>query len=78
LNQYELDFLGAFGKKDPINRRSALQDMTVALVKSVSEKMKGFSRKETQDYYKSIMEQAWRKWSPLRRLRSRVKPLIKT
>jgi len=30
-----------------------------ALVKSVAEKMKGFSRKETQDYYKSIMEQAW-------------------
>ncbi len=31
----------------------------MALVKSVSEKMKGFSRKETQDYYKNIMEQAW-------------------
>ena len=33
--------------------------MTVKLVKSVSEKMKGFSRKETIDYYKSIMEKAW-------------------
>jgi hypothetical protein len=34
--------------------------MTVALVRSVSDKMKGFSRKETADYYKSIMEQAWK------------------
>ena len=59
LNQYEIDFLKAFGQKDLTLRRRALQDMTVALVKSVSEKMKGFSRKETQDYYKNIMEQAW-------------------
>src|SRR5271157_115291 len=59
LNQYEIDFLKAFGQKDLSLRRRALQDMTVALVKSVSEKMKGFSRKETQDYYKNIMEQAW-------------------
>ena len=59
LNQYEIDFLKAFGQKDSSLRRRALQDMTVALVKSVSEKMKGFSRKETQDYYKNIMEQAW-------------------
>ena len=60
LNQYEIDFLKAFGQKDLSLRRRALQDMTVALVKSVGEKMKGFSRKETQDYYKSIMEQAWK------------------
>jgi hypothetical protein len=59
LNQYEIDFLKAFGQKDLSLRRRALQDMTVALVKSVGEKMKGFSRRETQDYYKSIMEQAW-------------------
>ena len=31
----------------------------VNLVESVSEKMKGFSRKETVDYYKDIMERAW-------------------
>jgi len=60
LNQYETDFLKAFGQKDLTLRRRALQDMTVALVKSVGEKMKGFSRKETQDYYKNIMEQAWK------------------
>jgi len=31
----------------------------VNLVKGVSEKMKGFSRKETLDYYKDIMKKAW-------------------
>ena len=33
--------------------------MTVKLIRSVGDKMKGFSRKETVDYYKSIMERAW-------------------
>ena len=33
--------------------------MTVNLVNSLSEKMKGFSRKETVAYYQSIMERAW-------------------
>jgi hypothetical protein len=33
--------------------------MTVNLVKLVGDKMKGFSRKETADYYKGIMERAW-------------------
>ncbi len=60
LHQYEKDFLTAF--RPGINlkqRRGDLQDMSVRLVKSVSEKMKGFSRKETLDYYKGIMERAW-------------------
>lgn len=59
LHQYEKDFLKAFGEKNPAPRRKLLQDMTIALVRSVSDKMKGFSRKETVDYYKSIMEKAW-------------------
>ena len=33
--------------------------MTVKLVRAVSEKMKGFSRKETIEYYRRIMETAW-------------------
>ena len=41
------------------NRRKALQEMTVKLVNSVSDKMKGFSRKETVAYYQNIMERAW-------------------
>jgi hypothetical protein len=59
LNEYEANFLKAFQEADPKARRNLLQDMTVKLVKSVSEKMKGFSRRETIDYYKTIMEKAW-------------------
>jgi hypothetical protein len=59
LHQYERDFLKAFGEKNTAARRKLLQEMTVALVRSVSDKMKGFSRKETVEYYKNIMEKAW-------------------
>jgi len=59
LQPYEADFLKAIQLDDTKARQTALQDMMVGLVKSVGEKMKGFSRKETQDYYKNIMEQAW-------------------
>ena len=58
LRDYEIAFLQAF-KIDEPKRRKILQDMMVSLVKSVGEKMKGFSRKETIDYYKDIMEKAW-------------------
>jgi len=59
LNSYELDFLKAFEKTDKAERRKALQTMMIALVTSVSTKMKGFSRKETIAYYKNITEKAW-------------------
>lgn len=59
LHEYEKDFLKAFGEKKTAARRRLLQDMSIALVRSVSDKMKGFSRKETVDYYKGIMERAW-------------------
>ncbi|MEP7133826.1 MAG: hypothetical protein ABI904_02725 [Chloroflexota bacterium] len=59
LRDYELNFLTAFKEEKPATRRNLLQDMTVKLVRSVSEKMKGFSNRETKDYYKSIMEKAW-------------------
>jgi hypothetical protein len=59
LHDYETSFVNAFKIDNVSQRQTALQNMMVALVKSVSEKMKGFSRKETQDYYKNIMEQAW-------------------
>ncbi len=58
LHDYEKDFLNAF-TGDDLFRRKNLQDMTIKLVNSVSDKMKGFSRKETVDYYKGIMERAW-------------------
>jgi hypothetical protein len=60
LHEYEKGFLKAF---DPGNnskqRREELQTMTIQLIKSVSTRMKGFSRKETLEYYKTIMERAW-------------------
>jgi hypothetical protein len=59
LHDYEKDFLLAFATDDPAARRKSLQEMTVKLVNSVSDKMKGFSRKETIDFYKGIMERAW-------------------
>ncbi|HEY5730191.1 MAG TPA: hypothetical protein VIS72_09090, partial [Anaerolineales bacterium] len=59
LHGYEVQFLKAFGEGNNKQRRDALKDMTVALVRSVSEKMKGFNRRETIAYYKSIMEKAW-------------------
>lgn len=59
LHEFEENFLKAFKEEKSTVRRKALQDMMVALVKSVGEKMKGFSRKETVVYYKEIMEKAW-------------------
>lgn len=61
LHPYELEFLEAFadGKNNRANQRKALQKVTVNLIKSLETKMKGFSRKETLAYYKTIMERAW-------------------
>lgn len=58
LQEYETDFIKAFDG-DARKRRKALQDLMINLVKSVSNKMKGFSRKETVAYYKNITERAW-------------------
>jgi len=59
LQPYETQFLEAFSKDSQAARRSALQDMTIDLVKTVSNKMKGFSRKETLAYYRDIVQRAW-------------------
>jgi len=59
LHEYEVNFLKAFEADSLKKRREQMQDMTVKLVRSVSEKMKGFSRRETIAYYKSIMQKAW-------------------
>lgn len=68
LHQYELDFLKAFethwhDENDVLvrdRRKNALEEMIVHLIRSVSEKMRCFSRKETVDFYKNIVEKAWR------------------
>ncbi|HEY3476943.1 MAG TPA: hypothetical protein VGK56_20160, partial [Anaerolineales bacterium] len=59
LHEYEQNFLKAVRETEPRRRRELLQEMTVKLVRSVSEKMKGFSRRETIEYYRRIMEAAW-------------------
>lgn len=57
LQAYEEEFLTAIQLDK--EKKKALQDMMIKLVKTVSNKMKGFSRKETIDYYRSIIEKAW-------------------
>lgn len=59
LYPYEESFLTAMREEEKTPRKKLLQAMMVELVKTVSEKMKGFSRKETIAYYESIMEKAW-------------------
>jgi hypothetical protein len=58
LHDYEVKFLNAFKEKE-LARQRQLQEMTVDLIKSLSEKMKGFSRKETIEYYQNITAKAW-------------------
>lgn len=59
LREYETQFLGAFKEGDPGARRRAMQTLMVDLVKGVANKMRGFSKRETLDYYKKISEDAW-------------------
>jgi len=55
---YELEFLASI-KPDGTLDEKQLQRMMVELVKEVNAKLKGFSRKETIEYYKNIVERAW-------------------
>lgn len=59
LQLYEVEFLKGFETDSPAERRRKLQDVMVDLVKGVSQKMKGFSQKETVAYYTDIMKRAW-------------------
>jgi hypothetical protein len=60
LRSYEVDFLQAFQKDNKRARQNALQETMINLIKSVSQKMKGFSHKETVAYYRDIMEKSWK------------------
>jgi hypothetical protein len=59
LHEYETLFIDAFRETHKTKRRKALQKMMVKLVKSVANKMKGFSKRETVTYYRKIIEEAW-------------------
>ncbi len=58
LYPYEKDFLQAF-RESGSTRQKELRDMIVALVRAVSKKMTGFSRRETIAYYRDISKRAW-------------------
>jgi len=58
LNDYEKGFTNAIGKDGKVEE-TELKDSLVDLIKSVNAKMKGFSRKDSVDYYKTIASQAW-------------------
>ncbi len=59
LKAYEVDFLTAIVEKKKRLRDRELQKGVTKLVKSVQKKMKGFSLKETKQYYQAIVKKAW-------------------
>ena len=59
LRDYETEFVKAIVLGNVRERSGKLQTVMVDLVKAVQLKMKGFSLRETRDYYKSVMEKAW-------------------
>jgi hypothetical protein len=60
LREYETQFLAAFKEGDKAARRRAMQTLMVDIVKGVANKMRGFSKRETVDYYRKISEEAWK------------------
>jgi hypothetical protein len=52
-------FLEAAQVEDLRARQRAFSDLMIDLVRSVQTKMKGFSLRETREYYQSIMRKAW-------------------
>lgn len=59
LRTYETAFLKAAVEKDRRARQRGFEGLMIDLVRSVEKKMKGFSLKETREYYASIMRKAW-------------------
>ncbi|MBN1640094.1 MAG: hypothetical protein JXA09_02570 [Anaerolineae bacterium] len=56
--KYEEAFIAAIDPKGKL-KQGALRTMLIELIKSVNQRMKGFSRKETIAYYGSIVDRAW-------------------
>ncbi|HSV85294.1 MAG TPA: hypothetical protein VLH85_01890 [Levilinea sp.] len=59
LHPYEIEFLEAMAETNKKEQTIKLQEVMVNLISGVTKKMKGFSRKETIDYYQDIMKRAW-------------------
>jgi hypothetical protein len=58
LYEYEKNFLETVGENGKIIQKQ-LKKTFVDLIKSVNKKTKGFSRKKTREYYRSILNRAW-------------------
>jgi hypothetical protein len=59
LRKYEKAFLDAIESDGDLDQ-SKLQDVIVDMIDELENKMKGFSYKETVEYYRSIVNTAWR------------------
>jgi hypothetical protein len=59
LYPYEQAFLEAFKDKNKAKRQTGIKSLMIDLVKDVADKMKGFSAKETKEYYQDIIRRAW-------------------
>jgi len=58
LQDYETDFVTAIDKDKRLDR-AVLRTMFTRMIKSLQKKMEGFSQRETNMYYRSIMNKAW-------------------
>lgn len=58
LHEYESLFLAAVNKKGRVSE-TKLRKVITNLIKGSNEKMKGFSRRDTREYYRSIVNKAW-------------------
>jgi hypothetical protein len=59
LRPYEQEFLAAVAD-DGTLEESKLRELLIGLIKKVQKKMKGFSHRETVEYYRKIVQTAWR------------------
>jgi hypothetical protein len=58
LHEYEKDFLKAIDDNGAIVQKT-MRTTFINLIKEVNKKTKGFSRKKTREYYRSILNRAW-------------------
>lgn len=59
LREYETEFLACL-KEDGTLDKEKLKKAIIEIIKATNKKIKGFSRRETKDYYQSIVDLAWR------------------
>lgn len=58
LRYYEIDFLNAMNKTGTLNEEKLAQTI-MFLRDSLEQKLRGYSRKETIEYYRKIVDKAW-------------------